>query len=52
MGKPNLRLRVASRRSQAAAIAAAPPVQMPGMAAMVGTGQASTFSNMRSMRAS
>ena len=52
MGKPNLRLRVASRRSQAAAMAAAPPVQMPGMAAMVGTVQASTFSNMRSMRAS
>ena len=33
-------------------MAAAPPVQMPGMAAMVGTGHASTFSNIRSMRAS
>ena len=52
MGKPNLRLRVAIRRSQAAAITAAPPVQMPGMAAMVGTGQRSSLANIASMRAS
>ena len=52
MGKPNLRLRVAMRRSQAAAITAAPPVQMPGMAAMVGTGQRSSLLNTFSMRSS
>ena len=52
MGKPNFRSRVEMRRSQAAAMTAAPPVQTPVMAAMVGTGQASSFWNITSIRAS
>ena len=52
MGKPYFRLRVAMRRSQAAAITAAPPVHMPGMAAMVGTGQRSSLTNILSIRSS
>ena len=52
IGKPNFSLRVEMRRSQAAAITAAPPVHTPGMAAMVGTGQRSILANIASMRAS
>jgi hypothetical protein len=52
IGKPYLSWRVASLRSHAAAITAAPPVQMPAMAAIVGTGHFSSLANMRSMRAS
>ena len=52
IGKPYCKWRVAIRKSQAAAMTAAPPVQTPAMAAIVGTGHLSSLANMRSMRAS
>ena len=52
IGKPNRALAAAIRRSQAAAMAAPPPVQAPAIAAMVGTGQRSIVPTTRSMRAS
>jgi hypothetical protein len=52
IGKPKRASRVAMRRSQQAAMAAPPPVQAPAIAAMVGTGQRSSASSTRSMRAS
>ena len=49
MGKPNLAVDAASRKSQQAAMAAPPPVQAPAMAAMVGTRHFSTAVSTRSI---
>ena len=49
IGKPNWALAAAMRKSQTAAMAAPPPVQKPAIAAMVGTGQRSIASRMRSI---
>ncbi len=52
IGKPKRASRVAMRRSQAAAIAAPPPVQAPAIAAMVGTRIRSRVPSTRSMKRS
>ena len=52
MGKPNLAEGAPSRRSQAAAMPAPPPVHAPWMAAMVGTGTSSSASKTPSIIAS
>ena len=52
IGKPKVMSEVASRRSQQAAMTAPPPVQAPEIAAMVGTGQASTAPSDLSTRTS
>ena len=52
MGTPNRADRVATRRSQAAAIARPPPTQKPRIAATVGTATSSSRLTTRVIRSS